>query len=60
MQRQLVLPGVRLTMTAAERKEVIHERLRFYPLRQAAREERRRKDVERRRARRFRGSGSTE
>jgi hypothetical protein len=41
---------MRLVMTAAERKEVIHERLRSYPLYQAAREERRRKDRDRKRA----------
>jgi len=57
MQRQLTLPGVRLRMTAAERKEVIHERLRWYPARQAAREARRRKDVERRRRLRERTAG---
>jgi len=43
MKGQMTLPGVRLVDSAAERKEVIHERLVGFELRQAARAERRRR-----------------
>jgi hypothetical protein len=43
MQKQRALPGVRLRMTAAERRLLIRERLTGFELRQRAREDRRRR-----------------